>query len=312
MSHGGCETLVCFIPELEELDEYKSSRRPFAGGMTFHESCLKAVNQSLTIDINGSLAQNEQFFFEHGTTVSQVLQAAHYGTICGSTNGSAPQVLVPYPWCASMSPGWELGTWSDVIGPLVQFILPCIAFCYNIPRLRKFRIPASDWHLPHVWTDWSKHRVWNYTTKLVNFCLLGLTIFAALLVVSFDIIYWMVVCFAYAGPMIVSAAYEYRLDWNVLKVLPKTQDLSATSRVRLLLCTVVGNLKLGRHDPDLYRYNTEVPLSTKWARVIAIADAAKATAGQPPSVSTGFKLQTLLRAQPRLSTLPYSTAISLG
>jgi len=40
--------------------------------------------------------------------------------------------------------GWQLshrGNLTQWIGPLVGFILPCLAFCLNIPRKRKLSIP---------------------------------------------------------------------------------------------------------------------------------------------------------------------------
>lgn len=139
MESRNCSTVDCFVPELSALRTYTPSSSPYLGHQDFQMGCLIAVNESLTVkpvDGHYNLIQAENyFFFEPGTTITDVQTAAWYGTICHSTNGSAPEVLVPYAWCRERLPGWQAASWSGVMAPLVQFILPCVVSSDFAPKM---------------------------------------------------------------------------------------------------------------------------------------------------------------------------------
>jgi hypothetical protein len=120
------------MPELSELADISSPKR----GGSAHNGCLLAVNQSLNV-ANGERTRSPTFFFEAGATVSDVQKAALAGTICNNDNGAVPEVAVPHTRCSANIPSWHVAGISggnEWVGPLVQFVLPCVAFCYNIPR----------------------------------------------------------------------------------------------------------------------------------------------------------------------------------
>lgn len=275
-----CSTVECWIPELSALRNYHASSSPYLGHQDFRMGCLIAVNQSLTIVNGHQLSRTETFFFVPNTTSNvTIITAARDGTICHSTNGSAPEVRVPYDWCLDTLPGWEASSWSGVLGPLVQFILPCVAFCYNIPRewtlgIRRLshspKIPLRRW-LPGL------GRIAEIAETLINRTIALVMVVLQLVVLMLDTFLWMSICFAMAGPMILSAAYEYRLDWNNLAMLGEMgAGLPNVSRARLLLCTVAGNMKLGddKMDQDEEMINMlepQTPQST-WGRVMSVAE----------------------------------------
>lgn len=233
---ANCTTLDCFVPELQKLS-LSQSRDP--GSADFTQGCLLALNESLVVQ-DGKLAFNQdgQCFFNNPpdcTNISVVQDAAIYGPICGSSNASVPEVVVPYSWCSRNCPGWqrsETTSLSQWIGPLVQFILPCLAFCLSIPRSWKFAVPNV---------------VFKYQSEMLG----GLVSYLgflplALTIVALDTAFWLSMCFAFAGPMLLSAVYEYTLDRKIIDYLspPKRPAMPLDAKARFLLCTLVGNLKL--------------------------------------------------------------------
>jgi hypothetical protein len=70
---------------------------------------------------------------------------------------------------------------------------------------------------------------------------------AAAILVSIDTLIWLCICFAAAGPMILSGVYEAFLDSRILSVLEKSLDsgsLTMQMRARLLLIILVGNFDM--------------------------------------------------------------------
>lgn len=289
MTANNCTSLPCFIPELGELADISS---PKWGGSA-HDGCLFAVNQSLNV-ISGELTRSATFFFETGADISDVQDAALRGTICNNDNGTAPEVLVPYTWCTANIPGWHIaGTSSgnEWVGPLVQFILPCVAFCYNVPRQWKFEIPSSkagSWEILDGLLHQSQ-RLLNLLPErydrigyVVEHLLKALHwisfLLLALSVVIFDTVFWISVCFAYAGPMTLSATYEYLLDWKILRSLATTKIFSVLT-ARLLLCSLAGNLKIETKDPG----SGEQSEGLTWLHVMELIPEAE---NQPQTISS--------------------------
>jgi len=79
--------------------------------------------------------------------------------------------------------GWQLshrGNLTQWIGPLVGFILPCLAFCLNIPRKRKLSIP------PWVFSP--------SPDPLLDFLLYPIRLLVAFALAAVDAIGWLCIC----------------------------------------------------------------------------------------------------------------------
>lgn len=237
------------IPELANLTYRAPNALPIlGGGQNFTHCCLVAMNQSLNVNgPNGSLAFNTPSYFTNSLTVSELESSiAEVGNPCtaewnGNTNGAAV-VRVSYDWCLSECGGWQKSVSSKLtqwVGPLVQFIIPSLAFCLNVPRARKLAIPDA------IFLE-------NRGTLLGFFTYVPKLLYAMFLTTA-DTFIWLSVCFAYAGPMLLSAVYEYLLDRKVLEFLSPEKNkklasgrpvISRRLRAQLLLAVVVGNLRL--------------------------------------------------------------------
>ncbi|KAK6841542.1 hypothetical protein PG987_002402 [Apiospora arundinis] len=139
--------------------------------------------------------------------------------------------------------GWEISHVSKLsqwIGPLVQFILPSLAFCLNIPRARKLAVPDVVFRArPH---------------ELLGFATYWIRLLGAMLLMTLDTTVWLSICFAFAGPMLMSAMCEFVLDRKVLEFLrppgSRGKDgvnrpvVPAKVRAQLLLAVVVGNVRI--------------------------------------------------------------------
>ncbi len=80
----------------------------------------------------------------------------------------------------------------------------------------------------------------------------------AVFIVTLDYLIWMALCFAFAGPMILSGIYEAFLDSRILDFVMREGNvgLSKVMSTRLLYIILVGNLdfkwKSGKSKPCPY------------------------------------------------------------
>lgn len=259
---GGYENILEAIPALTWLNISFSNLSPYLGGRNFSQGCLLAVSQSLQL-IDGHLAFGETSYFNKSYTIADVQDAATYGSLC-TTNGTAPRVLVPYRWCEAHCFGWELSHYNSLqqwIGPLVQFILPCLAFCLSIPRGWKIALPQ--------WIFGSD------TISIVAFFTYPIKLTIAFVLVFCDTIIWLSICFAFAGPMLLSAVYEYILDGIIIDFLFAKPKIPSVTKARLLLAAVVGNIKL---DQRLSNRVATIPRASTtgsdeiWLHIMGIAE----------------------------------------
>ncbi|KAI1763195.1 hypothetical protein GGR53DRAFT_377129 [Hypoxylon sp. FL1150] len=313
------------IPQLAGLSFNPPDTLPIGlGGQNFTHCCMLALNDSLTVTADGNLTYAPTSFVAPGISISALESAFQDEEFpCGATfNGDmngAPVVRVPYNWCTRRCPGWEISH-SDAmqqwIGPLVQFIVPSLAFCTNVPRTHKLAIPDVVFRA--------------HPRTLVGLGSYWVRLLGAVLLMTLDTMAWLAICFAFAGPMLMSAMYEYALDRKVLEFLAppnaKPPDITLRLRAQLLLAVVVGNIRMstledndgtrsaGRHDSaisgDLER---TISTSTKrrrmsrfvhnsvWKKVMVLVDeyeASRAVAGPPrDAVSLPTKLKALLNSQ---------------
>lgn len=287
-----------------------------AGGQNFTHCCLVAVNQSLTVTgPDGKLSLNTPAYFLPPVTIEELEHALSDGQTfpCGGSRGGhsdlAPVVRVPYDWCLSQCGGWEISHIDrpqQWVGPLVQFILPSLALCLNIPRASKLAVPDMMSQL-HSWS-------------VIWFATYWIRLLWAMLLTTFDAIFWLFICFAFAGPMLLSAMYEYVLDGKVLDFLNESegrvkrdvQNISSRLKAQLLLAVAVGNLRIstGRRLSMFSQWDAEtrqrrlsigdILKDNTWTRVTAMLDDDESdVAWSGGSVRLSTKLKAIFNSQAR-------------
>jgi hypothetical protein len=297
------------IPQLANLTALTKR----TGAQNFTHCCLVAANQSL-------LSLSTPAYLQPSTVGIPALRHAlseDPSFSCGDPRGvnpaEAPIVRVPYKWCVSECPGWEMsstGAPQQWVGPLVQFILPSLAICLSIPRASKLRIPGvagrvRPWSLVWFATSWIR-LLWTFLLTFV------------------DAVLWLSICFAFTGPMLLSAMYEYILDRKVLDFLDDTKNEARAKRhganipprltAQLLLAVVAGNLRIctsrrisvvSQWDSETRRRRISVGDILKdntWSRVMATLDQDESDiAGAWPGgkVRLSTKLKSIVNSQAR-------------
>ncbi|KAL2148527.1 hypothetical protein VTH82DRAFT_2081 [Thermothelomyces myriococcoides] len=215
---------------LHDLEGQRPKGNPYLGGQNFSWCCLKAFENALAIADNGSVViQNNTRSTIGASSIDELKEAARRNQFpCGARyNGDlhgAPVVAISYDFLVEQCPGWELSGWDNVnawLHSLSGFLVPAVVFCLSVPRRRKIYIPS---YIPAF-----------------------LGALAAGLIVLLDTTIWLSMCFAFAGPMILSGLYEAMLDSRVLEFLrEKIQNnkLSLDMRCRCLMLILIGNLDL--------------------------------------------------------------------
>ncbi|KAI8958950.1 hypothetical protein F5Y11DRAFT_362223 [Daldinia sp. FL1419] len=310
------------IPQLAGLTSNPPSSLPIGlGGQNFTHCCLRALNDSLVVRSDGNLSYSSTSFVVPGFSIENLEAAISNDEFpCGATfNGDAsgaPVVRVPYYRCTEQCPGWEIShsnAMQQWIGPLVQFIVPSLAFCTNVPRTYKLAIPEIVFKA--------------HPRTLIGFMTYWIRLLGAGILMTIDTMVWLGVCFAFAAPMLMSAVYEYALDRKILEFMapPNGKAPAMTTRLRaqLLLSIVVGNIQMAnleRDDSEVEsRHNstlstdsaTIAPLKKRttsklvhnsvWKRVMVMVDeheASKTDSGYRANIVTlPTKLKALLSSQ---------------
>ncbi|TGJ86703.1 hypothetical protein E0Z10_g2045 [Xylaria hypoxylon] len=235
-----------FFPQLVGLSLDPPDPRPATlGGQSFTHCCLVALNESLVVR-HGNPSYANISFVDPSVSIDDLEYAAQNNAFpCGAEfmgdKGGAPVVSVTYNWCIDRCPGWELSHFTVLqqwVGPLVQFIVPCLAFCTNVPRTRKLRIPDIVFGA--------------HPRTVVGLATYWVRLLGALMLTLLDTVVWLSICFAFAGPMLLSAVYEYALDRKVLEFLspPKGESPKIPMRLRaqLLLAVVCGNIRMAMRE----------------------------------------------------------------
>lgn len=145
--------------------------------------------------------------------------------------GGISIMMVPYTWCLDNCSGWTAFPAKTVALLLFQFILPTIIFALIVPR---------RWHLdisPNSF-DLSGNTLWLLMKLLTSFVAVGL-------VASADMIIWISVILALAGPMIVSGIEEMYLDYVSIRALRSvgTHNFTQEERLSILVAILCGNFE---------------------------------------------------------------------
>lgn len=228
---------------------------PSLGGQNFTTCCLKAVNEAIEVGPDGDLQFVNQFenwiVFNEGDNqpldllVNYSLRGQFPCTAVynGDARG-APIVQVNYTWLAETCPGWEISskdTLNAWLQPLSGFLIPAVIFCLSVPRRRKLEVPRFLFSPDQG--------------GIKSYLLAPFGAILALIMVSADTLIWLCICFAFAGPMILSGLYEAMLDNALLEYLRLKVDesrLTLDMRCRCLMVILIGNLDLvwNTEDPD--------------------------------------------------------------
>jgi hypothetical protein len=231
VTNGNFTTISDAIPQLAGLS-LAPPRYPGLGTMNITNCCLFALNDAFAIE-DGYLVIVDSSFLSPGTTAESFLNDMETGQFpCGSDfNGT--EVKAPYKWCSIHCPGWQRAQPDNTKAwafSLISFITPCLAFSTAIPRRRRLRV--SD-----VLFKPSMRDFWKFLLAPLRFLV-------AVMIVTIDVLMWLALCFAFAGPMILSGVFEVFLDSKILSFVgtESKKRLSRVMSTRLLYLILVGNL----------------------------------------------------------------------
>ncbi|KAF2968827.1 hypothetical protein GQX73_g4782 [Xylaria multiplex] len=249
-----------FFPQLADLSLDPPDWRPAGlGGQSFTHCCLIALNESLVVR-DGNLSYADPSFLDPSVSIDDLQYAARNGAFpCGAEftgdRSGAPIVSVTYNWCTNKCPGWEISHLTVLqqwVGPLFQFIVPCLAFCTNVPRTRKLGIPEIVFRA--------------HPRTVVGLATYWVRLLGALMLMLLDTVVWLSICFAFAGPMLLSAVYEYALDRKVLEFLSPSEGelpkIPMRLRAQLLLAVVCGNIRMAMRERSDYESGGQTPVDT--------------------------------------------------
>ena len=205
-----------FFWQLQDLEAQAPSGNPSFGYQNFTYCCSKAVNQSLTVE-EGQLKFSNTSWIELQNT-TDLTDANLWGQFpCGALYKGdlreAPLVIAPYEFIVTDCPGRErsnrtnLSAWLQLLS---DFLLPAVIFCLFVPRRRKI----------HFFRGKFVADIYGYSGLLPS--IVGAI--GALVLVTLDTVIWLCICFAFAGPMILSGLYEAMLDYRMLELLRKTRS----------------------------------------------------------------------------------------
>ncbi|KAL5331925.1 hypothetical protein ACEPPN_001465 [Leptodophora sp. 'Broadleaf-Isolate-01'] len=313
---GNYTELSDLFPELADLNStHKPTTHPLLGGMKLSYCCFTAFNNGLTLT-NGSLAISNPNFFSPGTTASDILQADQFPctAVYNGNHSGAPVVRSSFKWCNEQCPGWQISQPQKIqqwIGPMVAFIFPCLVFCLSIPRRRKLEV-SDRLFMPRLDNTWS-------------FFMTPLRFLVAAAIVLTDTIIWLCLCFAFAGPMILSGVFEAFLDSRILDFVHRGLDrgtLDKNLATRLLYIILVGNLDFqsnsvdeeAEEDPwnDLERLLQEPHPSTRLPSMLDTQIAFGSAVGVPIVFFAGGFLYTLFDILSNLGNNDIAHALAFG
>lgn len=200
---------------------------------------------------------------------------------------------VPYRWCNAFCSGWWRFPSTDIELVLFQFILPTVIFALVVPR---------KWHLDlsPVNFDFGDGFLLVLVKALLSLIATGVVAFS-------DMILWIGVILALAGPMILGGIEEMYLDIVCVHTIATSHSLrfhrlTTEDRLSILVAVLCGNFEgNGRMVTDLQRdLATFAPgtpnaptLETRKAQLESIMNG-QANFGSVVGVPTAFFLAGLL------------------
>ncbi|KAH7386421.1 hypothetical protein BKA64DRAFT_748084 [Cadophora sp. MPI-SDFR-AT-0126] len=306
-----------FPPMVNFSSTHSPSHHPLLGGMNLAYCCFSAFNAGLRLD-NGSLIISDPKFFSPGTTATDILNADQFPctAVYNGDHSGSPVVRSSFRWCNEQCPGWQISKYKKIqqwIGPMVAFIFPCLVFCLSIPRRRKLEV-SDKLFMPRLDNTWS-------------FFMTPLRFLVAATIVLTDTIIWLCLCFAFAGPMILSGVFEAFLDSRILDFVHQGLDrgkLDKNLATRLLYIILVGNLDFKwisegsdvetEEDPwnDLERLLQEPHPSTRLPSMLDTQTTFGSAVGVPIVFFAGGFLYTLFDILTNLGNNDIAHALAFG
>ena len=195
-----------YKPYLSNLPDSAADFNPALGGLNYDTCCALAINESVFVGNDTLFIRPGQTFFR-GTIPDLELfpEFPCFQQYNGSLTGPTSDFLTPYTWCINRCPGWAVtkATNNDAwVMPMGSFILPSLAFCFNVPRRRAINL--------------SKRFFSGTPLRFTRFLTWSIKLPIASLLVALDMLVWLAVVFTLAGPLLVSGIYEAMLDSKML------------------------------------------------------------------------------------------------
>jgi hypothetical protein len=216
----------------------------YLGGQNFSWCCLKAVENALAVEDGAVVIKNNERSSIGAANITELQHAVARNQFpCGAKYNGDPQgamtVEIQYAYLVEQCPGWQISSQTNLnawLHSLSGFLLPAVIFCLSVPRRRKLYIFKSFFvtDLEHP----------GGPERIIS------AVFGAIgagLIVLLDTVIWLSICFAFAGPMILSGLYEAMLDNRVLQFLREKimkNELALDMRCRCLMIILIGNLDL--------------------------------------------------------------------
>ncbi|KAF2794989.1 hypothetical protein K505DRAFT_336444 [Melanomma pulvis-pyrius CBS 109.77] len=140
-------------------------------------------------------------------------------------------IMLPVSECLRRCPNYEgshVNVLSQWIGPLVGFLLPALAFVISIPR--SIRLPRGE-------SLFGARKLKSIPYFLV-----------AIFLMMFDVIFWIITVFAFAGPLIAGATHEALIDHAVLDYAEKALATEPEIALMAVTFSLIGSLKPDKGD----------------------------------------------------------------
>ena len=294
-SNSSTALVEIYRPFLANVPKDPSRFNPYLGGQNFGTCCLLAVSESIFIDNDTLRIRPGQTFFRGDmATLERFPSFPCAATFNGTMEGPPQDFWTPYSWCRRRCPGWSATspeTFGYWLKPLGAFILPSLIFCLSIPRRRRLKM-----HTAFAPSNLSSDRA------LFVLLLYAVKMLVSFVVSTIDILIWLSVVFAIAGPILVSSIYEALLDARILRFLQRrlrSNSLSIRSRAHLLLVILLGNLDF---DPAWHHSNLLVQSLPRDAFLSPMASNPP-TPGSIPWAANSAALSDLVSVKSRLHAM---------
>ncbi|KAH6873451.1 hypothetical protein B0T10DRAFT_588843 [Thelonectria olida] len=233
---SGSESLVpIYQLWLQNLPRRPQTFNPAFGGQNLTACCALVVNETVIID-NGTLSLRPGQRFLHGNL--SLLERFPQFPCNSKFNETAERpgqfLWTPYTWCAEHCPGWavtSLDDYNNWVRPLISFILPSLVFALNVPRRRKVSLARRFFSVEAL--------------SLGRLLLFAVKVPLAMLIIILDLLVWLAILFAIAGPVLMSGLYEAVLDVGLLDYVESKMEsnrLSIQQRAHVFLVILLGNL----------------------------------------------------------------------
>jgi hypothetical protein len=257
--------------------------------------------QSLAFSGNANFSKLcEQIREEWITNDSKLENVTHL--VCRSTYSPNEKAALPITIgvseCLQRCPGYEISSkhiLTQWVGPFVGFLLPALAFVISIPR--PIRIPRYErlFGLPLI-----KSAPW---------------LLAALVLMAVDIILWIFVVFAFAGPLVAGSIHEAFIDHSVLQHAENVRKRDPEAALHAIAFALIGSLEPRKGDlkRKVHAFVVESPRARrKLLSLLSLLPSYGARVGVPITFYLGAFAYALFEANSRLGDNDTSHAVAFG